>query len=317
MDIQQVKKEVLRSVRGKKSQTYVNRKLGFSYNQVSRWESGLIEISWIDFVKICVICRCNLEQALTEVFNFREHPSDYKKLIEFLLDEMKRKDLESQVGFSPYRLRKWFRGQVSPDLSDFLKIFDSISHLLTDFVEALGISEGVPSLHAALALKARQLSLHRELPFIGAFMHAMELSDYAKLSRHKAGVLARLVGIQADQEGLALQRLQEARVIEMKKGKFVSLPLHLDLRGDFASFKSTRQYWLKRSLERVQAMTKSSKENLFGYLVFATSKTAQKEIVEKYLQFLADIRFIVENDHQTPDRLQVLNVQIFDPREEI
>ena len=46
MDVKTIAQDLLVKMRGKKSQAYVNRRLGYQSNQVHRWESGARIPTW-------------------------------------------------------------------------------------------------------------------------------------------------------------------------------------------------------------------------------------------------------------------------------
>lgn len=60
-------------------------------------------------------------------------------------------------------------------------------------------------------------------------------------------------------------------------------------------------------------MTHPSRKDFFGYLVFSCSEDARAKVIDKYYQFLTEVRHIVEVD-SNPELIQVLNVQLFDPK---
>src|SRR5262249_30206544 len=129
------------------------------------------------------------------------------------------------------------------------------------------------------------------------------------------GWIAKRVGVSCAEEKAALDRMTDLGAISLVEGKFRANPvrLHIDSHADFDCFKKTRQYWLARASDFVGSMQIPNKRNLFGYLTYSCSEKARTEIVEKYSQFLAEVRFIVENDADQPESIQLLNIQLFDP----
>jgi hypothetical protein len=55
MDFQKLQKEILVALRKGLSQGQVNQRFGYSFNQVYRWEAGITQMSWADFVKFCEV----------------------------------------------------------------------------------------------------------------------------------------------------------------------------------------------------------------------------------------------------------------------
>lgn len=133
MDIEIVKKELLIAIRGKRSQTYISQKLGYDYNQVYRWESGRIDIAWTEFIKLCKVSRRDISGVLKRVFNFQDNPADYSRFLNHLIGNLKQKEIGTVIDCTPYRLRKWLRGQTSPTVVDFFNFVSSIQTSIGGF----------------------------------------------------------------------------------------------------------------------------------------------------------------------------------------
>jgi hypothetical protein len=313
MNYEIIKNELLKAVRGKKTQGFINQKLKRGFNQAYRWEAGYSEISWLQFVELCQICRVDLDRAIRSTFAFPHSCRRFDLLIQFLIGKTDSVSLAKTLSVSSFRVRRWLGGKVAPDLRDMLILFDRVARQLPEFVGSLVPIELVPSLKLPHLQKSLQKKLHTEIPFAGALLHLLELESYKALKKYPEGWIASKLGITVTQERSAIKLLKQAGVLAFKNGKYHCRPLMVDLRGDLELLKATRSYWIGRSLERVKALTQLPKDELYGYLVFSLSESAQGKVIERYLEFLAEVRFIVENDPLPADRLQLLNVQLFDP----
>ncbi len=316
MKYEVIQKEILTAMRANRSQTFVSRRLGFKHNQVYRWESGRVTISWKDFARFSKVCGKNLPLTLKELFNFQGEPGDYAALLQLLIGEIKRKEICKLLGTSAYRLRKWLSGELSPSFVEMLKLFDQFKRQLTDFVFALGVIDNVKSLGDQTSMKMRLLALHRERPYAGILLHAFDLRAYVEMKQHEPGWAASRIGISLEDEIATLECLTTLGLISFKNGKYRTQPtqLHIDSSADFSCFRKTRRYWLQRAIDHIEGMKSPTRDNLFGYLSYSCSESARLAIVEKYSQFLAGVRFIVENDTEDAELVQLLNIQIFDPR---
>ena len=60
--------DLLKLIRGKRSQQQMNDRLGHSFNQSYRWEKGITKISWPGFVEYCSAAGKPLLPTLAPIF---------------------------------------------------------------------------------------------------------------------------------------------------------------------------------------------------------------------------------------------------------
>lgn len=310
-----ITRQLLIAIRGKRSQQAVNKKFQVNFNQTYRWETGHTKISWLSFVKLCAVCKVDLSIGLKGVFNIDAPPEQFGLIVRTLCGTRSVTEITQLTQTTPYKARNWLKHRASPTLEHILKLMDGASHLLPEFVDALVGVDNVPCLKSAFATNRLQKTLHRDLPFAGAVLHAIETTAYKRLKVHVEGWIASTVGIDREQEELAISTLLAARFVKLRRGKLVTNPVQIDLRGDFQCFKSTRRYWLERSLRRLEALKSPSREDFFGYLMFNVSAEARQKVVDRYVQFLTDVRSIAESDKGESADVQLLAVQLMDLRE--
>jgi hypothetical protein len=129
---------LVREVRGARSQGYVNRRLGFRFNQVTKWERGTKRVLWRDFVALCTVCQTDLAGALASAVAFTGPSHDAPALVRHLLAGQGRQF--ARRTFSRSTIGRWLQGALSPSLSQVLQLMEASPERRAAFVAALHAS---------------------------------------------------------------------------------------------------------------------------------------------------------------------------------
>jgi transcriptional regulator with XRE-family HTH domain len=70
MNYSVLKIEILKALRGSQSQSELSRRLGYSYNQVGKWEANAKRMKWTDFHNFCEVCGVSMTSVTRKVFLF-------------------------------------------------------------------------------------------------------------------------------------------------------------------------------------------------------------------------------------------------------
>lgn len=182
--------------------------------------------------------------------------------------------------------------------------------LLVEFVAEMISIESIPSLKEDYAIHLIEKKLNYKYPFLGAVLRCLELKDYQSLPRHVDGFISQKLLISLAQEREILADMLRVKIIKKENEKYASNSEHIDTRGDFVGLMNIKKYWLNRALDFSNQLSKAPEKSFLGYNVMSVSPKARKEIEAKYFQFFQEIRSIVEMDHEAPDEIQILNIQI-------
>src|SRR5687768_17558011 len=134
MRMEKVARELVRAVRGKRSQTAVNRKLGYGFNQVSRWETGRTTISWPAFVKLSAACKVDVAAAARDLFSTSARAEE---IVAFFAADAKQTDIAKKLGVSRFTLRRWLASEAAPPLAAILSLVHRFSPNLLELVTRL------------------------------------------------------------------------------------------------------------------------------------------------------------------------------------
>src|SRR5688572_14281222 len=113
---EQVARELVRAVRGRRSQSDLSRRAGYHSNMVQRWESGECAPTAASFFDVCRTQRIDLVRALCTFYGRRPEwlPQRWpasSAVVAALLRDHKGKvalsDLAQRTGYNRYSLARW------------------------------------------------------------------------------------------------------------------------------------------------------------------------------------------------------------------
>src|ERR1041385_2422027 len=106
--------EVLCQLRGELSQRQLSEKLGYTFNQIGKWESGAVRIKWDDFLRLAQVVNVPIEQGFRHLFWNFDGEFGATRSIRSLIQHFYLKTIRGP--WSPHSMKKWLRGDSFPDL---------------------------------------------------------------------------------------------------------------------------------------------------------------------------------------------------------
>lgn len=302
--------ELVRAVRGRRSQAKINKKLGYSFNQIYNWESAHVQPSWIDFVRLCAVCGVDLKAVLSNLFSFQGDAAQCAELLRAIAPAYEIKRIAASCKTSVSRVRRWTAGDSVPKLANILQLIDAV-FLLERFIELLVGPDRVPSMTAAIGKHAVHRQLHRRFPFTGAMLHALECAN----ARRSAAGLASMLGIDLTTVTEAIREAADAGLVTTRGHSLQAAEADVNFAGDFTAMQAPSIYWLRRALKYKESLTTqpATREDFFGYLVFPTNPASRKLVLEAYAAFFAKARMIADEATGPFDAVSVVSAQYFDP----
>ncbi|HEY6078062.1 MAG TPA: DUF4423 domain-containing protein, partial [Polyangiaceae bacterium] len=196
MNYESLSSELLRALRGKRSQTAFSKRLGYRSNVAYAWESGRAWPTALDFFGILERSGRKLEPALAAFFRvpagttLKVDLKSARGVAAFLNDLRGRTavvDLARATKRSRFAVARWLKGDADPRLPDFLRLVECASLRLLD-VLACFIDPGTLPAAAKLwrELEAARRAAY-ERPWSHAVLRVIELPEYRKLRAHEPG----------------------------------------------------------------------------------------------------------------------------------
>jgi hypothetical protein len=215
-------------------------------------------------------------------------------------------DLAGRIGRSRFRVARWLRGTAEPRLPDFLRMIEATSLRLLDFIASLVDPAEMPSMASAW----RELQTARraayEMPWSHAVLRAIELEQYAALSRHQSGWIAARLGIDRAEEERCIDMLLRTGQIQRSGERFAPGPaLTVDTRQDPEAGRKLKAWWARVGLDHLRA----GDDGLYSYNLFTVSETDYQRLRELHLAYFRELRSIVAQSSPA-ERVVLANVQL-------
>lgn len=310
MDYEAASSELIRALRGRRSQGAVNRRLGRSSNAAHAWEHGTRQPRASDFFKLARVAGVPVDRVLGDLASGAPPVTGgLAAWLELLARGASHAELSRALGRDRNTVARWLAGTSEPRLPDLLRWVEHCTQRLLDFVAAFADPESLPSLSAAWRDLDRQRRVAYELPWAHAVLRVLELEEYRKLDEHVPGFIAQRIGISEALETECLRALAEAGQVRRQQGKWrVRRVLSVDTREDPTRNVELKRHWARVAVERIDAAGLPPLSQ-YSYNLFAISDEGLEQIRQAHLQYYERVRAIVaECEH--PTRLALVNVQL-------
>jgi transcriptional regulator with XRE-family HTH domain len=317
VNYEQLGREFVRALRGKRSQVAFSRRLGYRTNVVYAWESGR---RWptaaVALRAAATALRIDLRARIAQ---FYPTPPDWlgeldaasRAGVARFLSDLRGKtpivDLARRAGLGRYTVSRWLSGSTEPRLPDFLRLLEATSLRLLDFVALFTDPDKLPAASEAW----KRLQTHRraayELPWLPAVLRSLELDDYVALEAHRPGWIAKRLGISTADESRCIEALARTGQIR-KEGKrwVIDTILTVDTRQDRSAERQLKTWWAKVGLERLTA----GADGLFSFNVFTVSSPDLARLRELHLGYFRAMRAIIAESSPS-HHVVVANLQLF------
>ena len=298
MDYAHVASELVRALRGRRSQTAFSKWLGYRSNVASAWEAGRAFPTASDFFSLLERSGRKLAVALSAFYRLPAdavaHDLTTARGVSAFLDDLRGRtavvDLERSAGRSRFAVARWLKGEAEPRLPDFLCLVESASLRLLDFLACFVDPAALPSLAVAWRNLENARRAAFEMPWSHAVLRVIELAEYQKLRRHRPGFIADRLQISRAEEERCLDLLLETGQLR-REGQRLRLgaTLTVDTRGDRQRSQRLKAFWTGVALERLQ----NDAEGTFSYNVFSVSREDFGRIQELFRAYFRELRRIV------------------------
>jgi transcriptional regulator with XRE-family HTH domain len=172
--------EIIRQLRGETSQRDLSQRLGFSFNQIGKWESGVTQIKFEDFLNVCFELNISVEEKFRKFFAPFDGPFNEKNCLLAIEKYIKHEEIEN--------FKNTFLNKVN--LSDVLHLLDLRSSLLFGWLSQFIDCQKMLLIQPYFNLFQKKIDIVQVFPksiFVNA---AIQLDIYKKLDIHDEGLLA-------------------------------------------------------------------------------------------------------------------------------
>ncbi len=298
MDLDRLSAELLRSLRGHRSQVQFSRWLGYRSNVAHTWEAGKrwptasTVLSAAARVGIDVTAGLRRFYKVQPAFLDACDPTSPEG-ISLMLQDLKRDlpivEIARRCGASRFQVGRWIRGESQPRLPDLLRLVEATSQRLLDFVAVLVDPATLPSARGPWARLEAARSLFWRMPHAQLVILALELEAYRSLPSHDDAWLAERLGLELWEVTGAMDRLEATGQIAREGPRYQAAEVRtVDTRRHPGAGASLKRWWAGVAMERIDAPGVS-----WSYNVVAVSHRDQQRIVELYRATFRRMRAIV------------------------
>lgn len=318
MDYDLLARQLLRELRGARSQTAFSRRLGYTSNVAYTWESGrrfptaaeLFAAAARVGVDVRAAIEPFLQRHLSEALRHLDpgSPEFTAELLRELRGASSIQALAARAGISRSALSRLLAGIAQPRVPLFLRLVDAATRrvldLLSGLVDVERLAAAGPEWQRVQALRR----LAHENPLSEAVPRFIELEEYAAQGRHVPGWIAGKLGVSLAEEERTLADLAAVGVINWDGERYT---LDRDRSVDTSrsvprALGTLRAYWTEQAKNRITTGGPGG----FAYLVFTTDDATLAAIEELRLRFFRELRALVASS-PSAQRVAVANVQLF------
>ncbi len=314
LDYEALASDLVRALRGRRSQVALSRRLGYGSNAVYTWESGRRWPTASVFLQLVGRVGHDVPGAV-RAFHRGEpawlgeldpaSPDGVSAWLRDLKGHAPLQDVAARAGRSRFAVARWLSGKAEPRLPDFLRLVQATSLRLLDLV-ALWVD---PGRLRATARAWRRLEAARTLawssPWAQAVLLGLELRPYQDLARHDEAWLAARLGLEPAVVRDALSALVETGQVRWTGTRYAPVEVQaVELRRP-ASGTSLKEHWASVGLERLR----EGGSGAFSYNVFTVSEADLQRIEDLQRAHYRAIRALVA-DSGPSERLVLVNLQL-------
>ncbi|MGZ3742107.1 MAG: DUF4423 domain-containing protein [Bdellovibrionota bacterium] len=304
--------EILRVIRGKLTASALSRKLGYKFNQFSRWESGEKRLLWTDFVAICKVRRLPLREQIILFLGYEGDLLDTAALTKTLLGGKSIDEASKATKLDRSRISRWLRGKAPPTFLDIYTLLGSTVNVLS-FLEPIVNLQEVPILAADYAVLRQQRELAFALPYLDALMEAMIVRRYMELNKHDSKALGAIAGIPAEAVDRALTALEAVGMVEKKSGKYSAIEIGIDYRVDRSRMMKVLLHWLNETTRALGRLgDKPLDGSLVAFSVFSLSRENHEKALSLFREFNRAIHTLGSEEQGPKEKVFVLTNALMD-----
>ena len=300
--------QLIRALRGKRSQRALSRRLGYRSNPVREWEAGRRFPTAAEALRVASLVGVDVHLGLRRFHPASAHlfdpanPIDDRAVARWLSalrGSLAVVELARRSQRSRFAITRWLGGETRPRLPEFLRLVDAITGRAGDLVSELVDIQVVPSLYTLHRKRRAAQELSFQEPWTEAIMRLFETQSYRALQRHQVGWLAARLGIDIATEDRCVTKMIETDLIAFEDGRLAKVAsVSVDTGSNPERVLALKRHWAAVGLERIVA---PRGDDLFAYNAMSLSK-----------KDLAAVRVLLQNTYR-----QIRSIVAGTPTEEV
>lgn len=289
--------QLLRALRGRRSQIAFARRLGYVANPICDWEHGRRFPTAVEALRAARIAGADPAQAFAR-FATREigppsslDPEGLSVWLRSLKGRAPLAEVAERAGASRFAVSRWLAGKAQPRLPDFLRLLHALTRRAADWVALLVPIDQVPALRPEFDRRATARRLAGEVPWSEAVLRVLETTGYGALPAHDDAWVGARLGVAAEVVAGCVTALTDAGVVRGRDRRLVAAePLTVDTRGATDLVARLKTHWAGVARDRA---AEPRAGDLLSYNVVSLSRADLERLRQLHLAYYRDVRALV------------------------
>lgn len=316
VDFAALTRQLVVQLRGEDSQRALSKDLGFSFNQIGKWESGATQMSWNDLAALARHRQLNIESSFRRFFwTFRGEFSP-RNVIQFFLND--HRFARGSVYRSPETTRRLKAGEAQVMVADVLELMALQPPLLLGWISQLVDAHALPAIATVFQSFSTQIELVMNDPLTVFVEAALALDGYRALPEHDDRYLARHATCSLAELRSTLKTLCDHQIIFFDGNKYQSCGAAFAF-GSLTSpkLRGLTRYATNLAAQRYSSLPMANPANdllnkcVSSVRATAMSKEAAEQVGALVAQFHREVTKVVAADHGPKTNVQVCILHSF------
>lgn len=295
------------------SQRDFSSKLGYTFNQAGKWESGTTQFYWQDFTKICDALSIPWRRFTEDVLLFRstntDEPLHIFRILSQFLGPVETEKLASVLQRSRSSIQRLNHTQAKLDFVDFLRLMDVRPYVLQSWLARFFDISKFHSFAEKFRAEQQMFKGILSVPWASSVNAALGLQTYQDLPMHSDAWLAERTGLRACEVRTALDKLVEANVVHFNGTKYIGLFQEITMLKS-PEFRRVTQYLNEAIAKSFKADHRTrpdfNRPSLSSTRIYPVSAEASREIADAFVEFHHRIAHIIKSDTGAKDHVRAI-----------
>ncbi len=312
-------RDVLLQLRGARAQTELSSQLGFSFNQVGKWEAGETLFHWDDFKTLCEVLKIPWSRHFQDVFLFhsdtRLESSSVVEVLSQFFGYASVSEMAQRMGKSRSSMSRLIHDEVKIDFADVLRMMDQRPFVLNSWLAKFVDLSKITVLEERIQAESQMFQGLLTMPWAPIVNSALGLADYKAAKEHSDAYLAIKTGLTEEQVRKALDRMQASGLVEIRDGKYCGMVREMTFLR-VPEFRKVTQFVGRMITDAFQS-TPPGKPNvgnpsLSTSRVYPLSSDGSQKVAAALVKFHHEVSEILKNDCEPKDHVRAILIHSLD-----
>ena len=284
-------RELLREIRGKRSQVAFSRRLGYKSNVAADWEGG--HRAPTATVLLYALERVGIDVSTGfETFHAGSAPAVEEGIdawLRALQGSARQSEIARRFGVSRHRIRRWMSGEAEPRVPEFLGLIQALTGRAPDWVAAFVPIEEVPSLHGQFLAARAAARLIYDHPWSAAVRVLIDSDAYR--ADPTDAFLAAALRLDPETLGATLDALLASGLARREGERLApNSSFTADARASEEDQRRLKAHWARVAADRLED---PHEEDLVSMNLFAVSHADLEKVRQLQRAYFRELRSLV------------------------